>query len=292
LEARLLVSVGSGSHRFSLDCELLLEQGVLILFGPSGAGKSLTLQTLAGLVRPERGSIRLAGAMLFDDREGIDVPAHRRHVGYVPQHHVLFPFRSVIENVMFGLPRVERRRDNPRVRELMEELGIARLAGARPHALSGGERQRVALARALAVRPRLLLLDEPFASIDESGRAGLRRLLRSVLDHHRIPTVFVTHNPDEALELGDTLVQLERGRTVASGPPATLLQNGHGVTLTGRANEPPQRLNEARSRLALASATVDAPNELLRVDADGLIRLNLNVRSSSPESANGDKRRS
>ena len=210
--------------RFTVTSDLALDAGVLVLFGPSGSGKSLTLRALAGLLRPEHGFIRVAGRTFFDSRSRIEVPAHARSVGYVPQHHALFPFRTVEENVAFGLPRKERRRGNPRVLALMEELGIAHRASELPGALSGGERQRVALARALAVAPSLLLLDEPFSSIDQLGRETLGRVLRSTLMRHGIPAVFVTHDPEEALTLGDRLVRFETGRTTESGTPAALLR--------------------------------------------------------------------
>lgn len=225
LDARLLVRVGGGDERpFSLEVALRLDRGVLVLFGPSGAGKSITLKTLAGLLRPSSGWIRVGGEVLYDDRKGIHVPSHRRRVGYVPQHASLFPFLSVAENAAFGLPRSERRADDPIVRGLLRELGLAHLARSRPSVLSGGERQRVALARALAVRPKLLLLDEPFASIDHEGRRALRRLLRETLDRHGTPAVFVTHDPEEALDLGDHLFRIEAGRVTASGSPQGVLE--------------------------------------------------------------------
>jgi molybdate transport system ATP-binding protein len=260
---------------------------VLILFGPSGAGKSLTLQALAGLVRPHAGWLHLADDVLYDSSRGVNVPAHRRGVGYVPQHHALFPFRDALDNVLFGLPRRERRRDNPRVRALMEELGIAHLQASHPARLSGGERQRVALARALAVQPRLLLLDEPFASIDHDGRTALQTLLRQVLERHGIPAVFVTHSAEEALALGDTLVRFERGRTIEAGLPADLLHRSHRVSLTGRIGAP-EPLADGRTQVALDAATVAGPGDLLRPDADGLLRLDLRVRDQAGDKTNGN----
>jgi epoxide hydrolase-like predicted phosphatase len=174
LEAHIRTEVGSGAGAFRLDAELRLERGILVLFGPSAAGKSLTLRALAGLVPVREGFVRVAGDTLFESASRVDRPAHRRRIGYVPQHHALFPFCDAAANVAFGLPLRERRRGSPRVRALLEEVGIAHLASARPASLSGGERQRVALARALAVAPRLLLLDEPFASIDRAGHAARR----------------------------------------------------------------------------------------------------------------------
>jgi molybdate transport system ATP-binding protein len=211
LDAKLRVTVGDRGRFFSLNAELSLDAGVLVLFGPSGAGKTLTLKALAGLLPGVRGHVRLGDDTLLDTARGIDVPVHARRIGYVPQQHALFPFLDVTGNVAFGLPRAERRA--PQVRDLIEELGLASIASARPETLSGGERQRVALGRALAVAPRLLLLDEPFASIDEEGREGLHELVRDVVGRRHVPTVLVTHNAGEARALGDRMVRFERGRT-------------------------------------------------------------------------------
>jgi ABC-type sulfate/molybdate transport systems ATPase subunit len=222
LDASVDVIVGDAARSFSLHVELSLPAGVLVLFGPSGVGKTVTLKALAGLLPRVRGHVRVGGEALLDAAEGVDLPAHRRHVGYVPQQHALFPFLDVAGNVGFGLPRGERR--GPKMVALLEELGLTSLASAEPDSLSGGERQRVALGRALAVAPRLLLLDEPFASIDEDGRAGLQGLLREVIDRRGIPTVLVTHSREDALALGDRLVRFERGRSVEAGDPAVLLR--------------------------------------------------------------------
>ena len=145
----------------------------------------------------------------------------------------------------------------------MEELGIAHLADARPVSLSGGERQRVALARALAVKPRLLLLDEPFASIDRDGRAALRRTLKETLDRHGTPAVFVTHDEDEAIEIGDSLVLLERGVTLASGSPSSLLRPARAVVVAGVLAGPPTPLEGGRIRAALRDAVIEMPADLL-----------------------------
>ncbi len=219
LDARFELHAESSRSTFAVRVELRLESGVLVLFGASGAGKTLTLETLAGLAKPSRGGIHLRGATLFDAKLGVWVPPHRRGVGYVPQRQSLFPFLDVIGNVEFGLPRAERRRGSERTMALLDELGIAHRARARPDDLSGGERQRVALARALNVDPRLVLLDEPFASIDRAGREALCRALRDVLARRGTPAVLVTHDPIEAIEMGERLVHIEEGRSTFSGTP-------------------------------------------------------------------------
>jgi ABC-type sulfate/molybdate transport systems ATPase subunit len=232
IEARLRTRVGG----FELSVEIAHDRGVLVLFGPSGAGKTLTLRLLAGLLRPDEGRIVAFGETLFDGR--IDVPAHRRRIGWVPQHHTLFEFTDVAGNVAFGLPRAER--SGAAVRALVAAVGLAGLERARPASLSGGERQRVALARALAMWPRLLLLDEPFASLAATNRAALRETLRRALGD--TPAIFVTHDVDEAAAIGDRVVRYERGRTVESGAPEAIL----GATLTVRGEVRGDRLDDAR----------------------------------------------
>lgn len=222
LEADFRVSVGARSSPFEVTAKLSLDRGVLAVFGPSGSGKSLTLQVIAGLLRPQSGRIRVGGEPLSDSEAKLHLPPHRRRVGYVPQHHALFPFCSVWRNVAFGLPRGERRPDHPVVAGLLHELGLEHLTHAMPERLSGGERQRVALARALAVRPRLLLLDEPFNSIDLAGRRELWGVLRATLARHQTPAVFVTHDPVEAAALAERVVLFERGRSTRSGGPELL----------------------------------------------------------------------
>jgi molybdate transport system ATP-binding protein len=265
---------------FRLEVQLALDEGVLMLFGPSGSGKSLTVSALAGLRSPTRGRIEVAGRTLFDSERGIHLPARHRRIGYVPQHHSLFPFLDVAANVAFGLPRARRKRGDPGVRALLEELDLEHLADARPGSLSGGERQRVALARALAVEPGLLLLDEPFASIDQAGRKRLRGVVRETLIRHGIPAVFVTHSVPEAIELGDRLALYERGRTVRTGTPTEVLRPSR-LTLQGvRATA--VEGDDGQVRLELDRASITGPADQLRVDADG--RLHLVLAASDDES--------
>ena len=153
LEARFRGDLQSGGRSFRLDAELAMSGGVLALYGPSGSGKSTVLRALAGLLRPSSGQISIGQRAVYDSDGRVWQPAHRRSSGYVPQQRSLLPFLDVWGNVVFGLERHKRRRGNPEVLKLLEELGIAGLAGARPQSLSGGEAQKVALARALAVSP-------------------------------------------------------------------------------------------------------------------------------------------
>ena len=272
LTADFTVHVGTGDQRFELVAKLELDAGVLVLFGPSGAGKSLTLRALCGLERPSRGRFTMHGEVMVDTDRGIDVATHRRRIGYVPQHHSLFPFKSVAQNVAFGLPRTERRAANPRVRALIDELGLSHLATARPAALSGGERQRVALARALAVQPRLLLLDEPFASIDREGRAELRSVLRRTLDRHSMPAVFVTHSQREALAIADRVLVFERGRATALGSPAHML--GADALELSADVATTTSIEDGRVALTLNAAKITGPPGALMPE-DGALRLAL-----------------
>ena len=231
LEAEFAAVLGGGAFR--LDAAFTFDGGVLVLFGPSGSGKTTTLLCLAGLVRPVRGRIVLDGQVLDQPESGLHVPARHRHLAYVPQNHVLFPHLRVMDNVLFGLPRP----DTGAVRDLLDELEIEGLERRFPHELSGGQRQRVALARALVRKPRLLLLDEPFASLDSEIRRRAIRLVRDVRTHHDVPMVLVTHQLAEAIALGDRTVVLEAGRTVRQVPMSELLgaaAGGRGQTVPGR----------------------------------------------------------
>jgi len=223
MTSRLEVAIRKSLPGFTLDVEWSAGDGVAALFGPSGAGKTLTLQCLAGLVRPDAGRIVVDGQVLFDSAAGIDVAPQRRHVGYVFQGYALFPHLSVRDNVGFGLRergRVERRR---REDEVLARLGLEALAERRPRELSGGQRQRVALGRALATDPALLLLDEPLSALDLPLRHALRDDLRDVLTGWGIAAVLVTHDLTEAYRLGDRIVVYEEGRVIQAAPRAELL---------------------------------------------------------------------
>ena len=192
---------------------------LVALLGPSGSGKTTLLRIIAGLEPPDQGTI------LFQGENATDRPVRERQVGFVFQHYALFRHMSVFENVAFGL-RVRPRKVRPSEREIHETvMGLLHLvqldvlAGRRPSELSGGQRQRVALARALAVKPKVLLLDEPFGALDAKVRKELRRWLRRLHEEVHVTSVFVTHDQEEALEVSDRVVIMNEGRIEQSGTP-------------------------------------------------------------------------
>ncbi|BAD39983.1 ABC transporter ATP-binding protein [Symbiobacterium thermophilum] len=209
---------------FHLQVDLTAGPHITALFGPSGSGKSLTLQAIAGLVRPDRGVIRLNGRTLFDGEAGTNLPPQARRVGYVPQHYALFPHMTVLQNVAYGLHRLPRRERRERAAAAIAAVGLAGLESRRPGELSGGQQQRVALARALVTRPEVLLLDEPFAALDDATRRALHGELLAVLAEQQIPTLLVTHQLEEAYALSRTIAVYEAGRVVQLGPRTAVFQ--------------------------------------------------------------------
>ncbi len=201
----------------TIEADLRLETGkspVTVLFGPSGSGKTTLLRCLAGLERPDEGKITFGGEVWFDSSAGISTSPQRRRIGFLFQEYALFPHLSVRENVAFGLDHAGA---GARVEGLLRVMELEGAAGRRPAELSGGERQRVALARALAVRPRLLLLDEPLSALDAPNRDRLRSELRRRLAGSGVPAIVVTHDRLEALALGDRIAVMSEGRILQSG---------------------------------------------------------------------------
>ena len=209
---------------FDLEANWSIEPGeVLVLFGPSGAGKTSTLRAIAGLLRPQRGHIEIGGRVVYDSDSGLSLPAHRRRVGYLTQRYNLFPHLNVAKNIAYGLRGWTSAAAGERVRELIEVLRLDGLEQRRPWELSGGQQQRVALGRALAPNPEVLLLDEPFASLDMELRRIFRRELRSTLAKSKVPVLLVTHEREEALALADSIQVIDEGRPLAQGSPLDVL---------------------------------------------------------------------
>jgi len=202
---------------FALDARFASESGVTALFGPSGTGKTTIIMLIAGLMRPDRGTIALGGDVLFDAEKRIDVKPWKRRIGTVFQEARLFPHLSVRHNLdygrwMSGLPADAR--DFARVLDLLD---IGHLADRRPGKLSGGERQRVAFGRALLMQPRLMLLDEPLASLDEARKAEILPYLERLRDDAGVPMIYVSHDATEVKRIATRVVRLEGGRVVAQG---------------------------------------------------------------------------
>ena len=207
-------------HGVSLD----IESGELVaLLGPSGSGKTTILRMVAGLEYAD------GGAIYFGEENATDIPVRERGVGFVFQHYALFPHMTVGENIAFGMKvsKVKRtlREIAARVTELLDLVQLGGLKDRFPGQISGGQRQRVALARALAVDPRVLLLDEPFGALDANVRRDLRRWLRKIHDELGITTLFVTHDQEEALDLADRVVILNKGKIVQEGTPEAVCRN-------------------------------------------------------------------
>ncbi len=219
---------------FRVEVDLSAGPGVTALFGRSGSGKSSVINMVAGLARPDEGRIEVAGKVLFDSTLGLDLAPEARRLGYVFQDARLFPHLSVAGNLTFGmrlLPSAERRIG---LEEVVEVLGIGHLLDRRPAKLSGGERQRVAIGRALLASPRILLMDEPLAALDNQRKTELLPYINRLARQFAIPILYVSHSMDEVLALADTLVLMDEGRAKAVGEVEDLLSRTELRPLTGR----------------------------------------------------------
>lgn len=285
-DAPHFVSVALRRGPFELDATLTWPERVSVFFGPSGAGKSTLFEVILGLHTAERAQVKIGGAWLEDSDRKRRLPTWRRGLGWVPQVPTLFPHLDVEANLRFARP------DADALDRAIEVLELDAFLGRDVRDLSGGERQRVAIGRALGSRPRALLLDEPLASLDVTRRANVLRDLMRVRDALEIPMLVITHDPDEAMLLGERVSVLEGGRIVASGAPAEVLWS-HSVlplsealglenVLRGQAGPGDSRslVTDGGIRLALPfpasigesmSVGVRAEDILLSVDAPGRI---------------------
>jgi molybdate transport system ATP-binding protein len=213
----------------ALELDVTLDKKVTSLFGPSGSGKTSVLELVAGLRRPDRGVIELGGVTLANVSERIFVPARERAIGYVPQDLALFPHLTVHQNIVYGL----KKRDSPRLEisreKLCHLLDIERLLDRMPGFLSGGEKQRVAIARALLTSPKILLFDEPLASLDQSLKDRIMPYLELIRDEFTIPMLYVSHSATELIALCEDVVILQRGKCVAHGSPDELFTSSNAT---------------------------------------------------------------
>lgn len=204
-------------EKFHLDVNLTMDRELVVLFGPSGAGKSLLLRTLAGLLTPSEGRIELGDRVIFDPQRKINIPPQLRQVGYMPQQYALFPHLTVAGNIRYGLFNWQPLERESRLQELLEVMRLDHVVDRFPTEISGGEQQRTALARALAPRPGILLMDEPFAALDEVLREHLRQELLRLQRRYHLPILLVTHNLVEAYTLADRVVIFQDGRITQEG---------------------------------------------------------------------------
>jgi molybdate transport system ATP-binding protein len=224
LTARIRKCFRTPEREFSLDVEFIAQPGFTILFGASGSGKTTVLDCVAGLTPPDAGRIVAGDRVLFDLDSRIDLSIAKRGVGYVLQDLALFPHLTVEQNVEYGLrhlPRPERRQ---RAAAMLNEFRIEHLHQQRPEKISGGERQRVALARSLVTDPCVLLLDEPLAALDPPTKSKILDDLRRWNEAHHIPILYVTHDREEVMALGERVLVLEQGRIIARGTSHEVLR--------------------------------------------------------------------
>ncbi len=218
-EVALRKQLRHGASRFALDVRFAADVQRVVLYGPSGAGKTQTLRMVAGITRPDGGTVRIAGRTLYDADAGIDLSPQRRRIGYVFQDYALFPHLTVRQNIGFALQRgwrnPARHAAAPEVERWIAQFHLESVADHHPHQISGGQRQRTALARALVTQPSALLLDEPFAALDKPLRQRLRDELLQLQTALALPLLLITHDDDDVHCLAQAVVALDGGRVQA-----------------------------------------------------------------------------
>ena len=275
----LAIDVAHRYGAFQIEAAFEAEGGVTALFGPSGSGKTSLVRIVAGLLRPDRGRVAFDGRVLVDTERRVFVPPHRRRIGYVFQEPRLFPHLSVGQNLTFGRPFAPRSEPKPDMAGIVELLGIGHLLARRPGSLSGGERSRVAIGRALLASPRLLLLDEPLANLDEARRAEILPYLERLRDVAKMPVIFVSHAVGEVARLANNVVLLENGRVVSVGSAADILRRpGRGAAasavIAGRVAAHDARFG--RATLDTAAGRFRVPHPPLPVGAS--VRVHIRAR--------------
>jgi molybdate transport system ATP-binding protein len=253
---------------FALDAAFSAGPGITALFGRSGAGKSTILNLIAGLRRAAQGRISAGGRLLFDSAAHIDLPAHRRNVGYVFQEGRLLPHLTVRHNLLYGRFFAQRRDAVIGFAQAVALLGLEELLERRPGALSGGEKQRVAIGRALLANPAVLLLDEPLASLDTPRKAEILYYIERLRDELGVPIVYVSHSIEEVVRLADTLVLVSDGRVLGAGPVAQMMGRTELRPYLGRheggavieARVAGQDLQSGLARLAFGRLALEIPD--------------------------------
>ena len=252
---------------FELDLDLQLPGlGITAIFGPSGSGKTTLLRAVAGLEKNQLGCIQVGSHVWQDTQQGIDLPTWQRPLGYVFQESSLLPHLNVTDNLNFGLKRAVKSSGNAQsdaataLQDAIELLGIGSLLQRMPDQLSGGERQRVAIARAIVMKPKLLLMDEPLASLDAARRQEIFPWLTKLRDELRMPMLYVTHSTEEVTRLADHLVVLNQGQVKAQGPVGSVLTQVVNPVVVGE---------DAGALIEGCIGAVDKPWYLSRVDFEG-----------------------
>ena len=280
----VLVDISHRLGEFGIDARFESAGRLTALFGPSGSGKTTLINLIAGLIRPDKGRIAVEGRVLVDTEAGLFVPRHKRRIGMVFQDARLFPHLSVASNLRYGrwfTPAAERYAD---INSVVELLGIGHLLDRRPAKLSGGEKQRVAIGRALLASPKLLLMDEPLASLDEARKAEILPYIERLRDETKIPIVYVSHSVAEVARLASDVVVLAQGKVVASGPTGAIMQRldllpaeerGEGGAVL---DTKVLRHDEAFGMTVLGSAAGEIRVPRLAMEAGGPVRIRIRAR--------------
>lgn len=221
----LEVSLKKKVNGFSLDVAWKTENELAVLFGFSGAGKTMTLQMIAGLMKPDEGIVRLDEKIFFSGKKGIDVPPYQRSFGYVFQDLALFPHMTVMKNILYGAKNIPEPERRARAEGIIKAFGLDGLEDRLPSEISGGQKQRVAFARALIKHPDMLLLDEPFSALDFPLRREMGQFLKRIRRDFNIPVVLITHDLGEATILADTMIVYTNGSIAQAGSPEEIFRN-------------------------------------------------------------------
>lgn len=246
---------------FELDVQFTAPDGLTALFGASGAGKSTVIKAIAGLVKPDVGHIQLGDQVLFDGTSKANVPVHKRRIGMVFQDARLFPHMSVLKNLMYGARFSDGSVKRADAEAMAQLLGLTDLIKRKPHDLSGGEAQRVAIGRALLSKPRLLMMDEPLAGLDQARKADILALIERVRDVVGVPILYVSHAREEVARLASHVVVVADGRCVDAGSPAAVLGSGQstGLARTVRGRLVAKNSADGLSELSLSGGRLYVP---------------------------------
>jgi molybdate transport system ATP-binding protein len=256
----LQIGIQKQQGEFSLDLDISAGDGVTALFGRSGAGKSTVIKAIAGLVTPDSGHIQLGDQVLFDAASRTNLPAHKRRIGLVFQDARLFPHLSVLKNLLYGARFSDGSVKRADAVAMAELLGLDGLLSRKPSGLSGGEAQRVAIGRALLSKPKLLMMDEPLAGLDQARKADVLALIEKVRDVVGVPILYVSHAREEVLRLANQVAILADGKCVDQGAPDALLGGSvTGLARTVRARLVMKNSSDGLSELALAGGRLFVP---------------------------------